>query len=303
MEPTLGRPLPPEQHREKMTRTPAAVLLQESLRLMRVDRPVGSWLLLWPSLWSLTAAQNGRPGWVLLLVFTAGAFIMRSAGCVANDLADRRIDPLVARTRDRPLAAGRISVGWALALLLVLLLAALVLALQLNPLALKLCFGGAFLAVSYPFTKRFIHLPQFYLGAAFGWGVIIAWAAAAGGLTLEAWLLFAATLTWAAGYDTIYAMMDREDDLKIGVKSTAILFGRYDIAAVFALYLVTLLLLAVAGWRLGYSPFFYLFLGVALGHMIWQVRAVRGYQPKTVLRVFLSNQWLGLIVLAGFFLG
>ena len=278
--------------------------VREALRLMRVDRPIGTWLLLWPSLWALTAAAGrAMPDWRLLVIFSLGAFVMRSAGCVANDLADRRFDPLVARTRERPLAAGRISVAGALGVLLALLLLALLLALQLNALAIQLSFGGLFLALTYPFTKRFVHIPQFYLGAAFGWGVIIAWAAATGAVAVEAWLLFAATLVWAAGYDTIYGMMDREDDLRIGVKSTAILFGRFDIPAVGILYLATLALLAAVGQRLGLGVAFYAALLLGLGQMAWQLRAIRGYPRERLLRTFLSNQWLGLIVWLGFVLG
>ncbi len=278
--------------------------LRESLRLMRLDKPIGTWLVMWPSLWSLTAAAgSGRPDWRLMFIFAFGAFVMRSAGCVANDLADRHIDPHVARTRERPLAARRISVGGAVAVMVILLLVALLLALQLNALTIQLSVGGAFLALTYPFTKRYVHLPQFYLGAAFGWGVIMAWAAATGTVAGEAWLLFAATLVWAAGYDTIYGMMDREDDLRIGVKSTAILFGRHDIAAVGILYLSTLALLAGAGWRLALAWPFYAALLLSLLHMGWQLHTIRGYPRDRLLTTFLSNQWLGLIIWLGFLFG
>jgi 4-hydroxybenzoate polyprenyltransferase len=278
-------------------------LLRESLRLMRVDKPIGTWLLMWPSLWALVAANPGAPDWYLLGVFAIGAFIMRSAGCVVNDIADRKLDPHVTRTKDRPLAAMRISLRSALWLLLLLLVFALILALQLNIFALKLCFAGAFLAVTYPFTKRFIHLPQFYMGAAFGWGVIIAWAAATGTISPEAWIIFAATLTWAAAYDTIYAMMDREDDLKIGIKSTAILFGRFDLLAVGILYLLTLLLLAWAGLRLELLELFYIALGAAFVQMSWQIWAIRDYPKEKFLATFLSNKWVGIIIFCGFLLG
>jgi 4-hydroxybenzoate polyprenyltransferase len=278
-------------------------LIRESLRLMRVDKPIGTWLLMWPSLWGLIAAQPGTINWPLLLIFIVGAFIMRSAGCVINDIADRNFDPHIARTKERPLAAGRISLTTAVLLLFLLLLIALVLALQLNIFAIKLCFGGALLAVTYPFTKRYIQLPQFYMGAAFGWGVIIAWAAAAQSITTEAWIIFAATLTWAAAYDTIYAMMDREDDLKIGVKSTAILFGRFDLVAVGLLYIITLALLAWAGYRLNLLALFNLALLLAGIQMAWQIWTIRGYPKEKLLGTFLSNKWVGLIIFCGFLLG
>jgi 4-hydroxybenzoate polyprenyltransferase len=278
-------------------------LLGESLRLMRVDRPIGTWLVMWPSLWALIAAKPGFSDWYLLVVFAFGAFIMRSAGCVINDIADRNFDPHVARTKDRPLAAGRISLAHAYWLLLFLLILALLLALQLNITALKLSVGGFFLAITYPFTKRYIQLPQFYLGAAFGWGVIMAWAAVTETVTAEAWLLFAATLTWAAAYDTIYAMMDREDDLKIGVKSTAILFGRFDLAAVATLYLITLALLAWAGYRLEMLLPFYIALTMALIQMGWQIWIIRDYPQEKFLMTFLSNKWVGLFIFCGFLLG
>ncbi len=278
-------------------------LLRESLLLMRVDKPIGTWLVMWPALWAVVAAAPGLPELRMIAVFGLGSFIMRSAGCVINDIADRDFDPHVARTKERPLAAGRISITHAWGLLVLLLVMAFGLALQLNTLALKLCFGGAFLALTYPFTKRFIQLPQFYLGAAFGWGVIIAWAAVGGAVAFEAWLLFAATLTWAAAYDTIYAMMDREDDLKIGVKSTAILFGRFDLIAVAILYLITLGLLAWAGYRLQLHIWFDLALLLALGQMAWQLWEIRDYPQERFLAIFLSNKWVGGIIFCGFLLG
>lgn len=271
---------------------------------MRVDRPIGIWLVLWPSLWALLAASKpAYPDVRLLGIFILGSFLMRSAGCVANDLADQDFDPQVARTRQRPLAAKRISTRAAKWLLLGLLSAALLLALQLNTLAIQLSVVGAFLAVTYPFTKRFIHFPQFYLGAAFGWGVIVAWGAAAASVAAEAWLFFAATLTWAAAYDTVYAMMDRQDDLRIGVKSTAIFFGRWVILAVALLYIFTLGFLAIAGWRLGFSWFFYVTLLAAFGQMSWQIVRVSSHSSAAYLQAFLSNQWLGLIILLGVAIG
>ncbi|MEO5365003.1 MAG: 4-hydroxybenzoate octaprenyltransferase [Magnetococcus sp. WYHC-3] len=278
--------------------------LREMLKLMRVDRPVGTWLLLWPSLWALFAASH--PAWPplqLLLVFVAGAFVMRSAGCVANDMADRHFDVHVERTRERPLAAGRLSLSTARRLLLGLLVLALLLVLPLNRLTMLLALPGALLAVTYPLTKRWIHLPQFYMGAAFAWGVIMAWAAVTAQVDAVAWILFAATLTWAAGYDTIYGMVDRPDDLKIGIKSTAILFGRWDIAAVGCLYALTLALLAWAGLSLGLGGIFWVALAGAGVQMIWQLGFIRGYDRARLFHAFLSNQWTGLILFLGFVLG
>lgn len=291
---------------EKLVQALPWPLAQDLLRLMRVDRPVGTWLLLWPSLWSLLAAGQGGIPWDLLVVFIVGAFVMRSAGCVANDMADRNIDPHVERTRLRPLAAGRVPLWMAGVLLFGLLLLALGLALQLNRRALELCVVGAFLAVSYPFTKRFIQFPQFYMGVAFGWGVVIAWAAVTGSVGLPAWFLFAATLAWAAGYDTIYAMMDREDDRRIGVNSTAILFGRWDRVAVGMLYGLSLLLLVQAGRLLGLGWGYYAALGAVLGQMAWQLWRIRRREQDrpALLAAFLSNTWVGgmvgLGVLAGY---
>lgn len=275
--------------------------VRESLRLMRVDRPIGTWLVLWPALWALcAAAKPGYPTGQLLLIFIVGSFLMRSAGCVINDLADQDFDPHVVRTQARPLAAKRISAGAAKGLLFALLAASLGLALQLNLFALQLSVVGAFLAVTYPFTKRFVHWPQFYLGAAFGWGVIIAWGATTENIPWAAWLLFGATLTWAAAYDTLYAMMDIEDDLRIGVRSTAILFGRWAIPIVALLYVVTLGLLVQAGWQLALASPFYWALLLAGGQMVWQIYMARN---RHYLEAFLSNKWLGGFVLMGIVLG
>ncbi|MBF0401506.1 MAG: 4-hydroxybenzoate octaprenyltransferase [Magnetococcales bacterium] len=277
-----------------------APLLRESLRLMRVDRPIGTWLVLWPCLWALfAAAKPNYPDAPLLIIFIMGSFLMRSAGCVINDLADKDFDPQVARTRERPLAARRISTRAAKGLLLLLLAAALLLALQLNKLAIQLSVVGALLAVSYPFTKRFVHWPQFYLGAAFGWGVIMAWGAATETVPWPAWLYFAATLTWAAAYDTLYALMDIEDDLQIGVKSTAILFGRWAVPIVALLYLLTLTLLAAAGWWVGLSLPYYCALLLGLAQMGWQITMAR---QGSYLAAFLSNKWFGAVILLGILL-
>src|SRR5580692_2574570 len=208
--------------------------LTEYARLMRLDRPVGTWLLLWPALWALWIAGAGRPEPRVLIIFVLGVFVMRAAGCVINDFADRDIDPHIRRTRDRPLAARRVSPLEALMLFGVLSLIALYLVTRLNPLTIKLAVIGALLTVSYPFLKRFFPMPQLYLGISFGgWSVLMAFAAETGALPRVAWVLYVAAVLWAAIYDTVYAMVDREDDLKIGVKSSAILFADMDKLLIF----------------------------------------------------------------------
>lgn len=273
--------------------------LGDYAQLMRLHRPIGIFLLLWPVLWALWIASTGKPALPVLLVFVAGVVLMRSAGCVINDYADREFDPKVDRTRDRPIAAGRVSPREALVLFVVLALIAFALVLAMNRLTILLSFVGAGLAISYPFMKRWTHLPQFYLGAAFGWGVPMAYAAQTGSVPTEAWILFAATLCWAVAYDTIYAMMDRDDDLRIGVKSTAILFGRADRAMVALFQVLTLVLLAWVGMRagLGRTYFVGLLLAVVLaGRQQW---LIRNRARDTCLRAFLDNNRFGAIIFAG----
>ena len=202
------------------------------LRLMRADRPIGTVLVLMPTLWSLWIASQGRPSLLLIVIFTLGSFLMRSAGCVINDIADRHFDVSVARTKSRPIASGEVSVKEGLALFLVLAALSFLLILPLNRLTILLSFAGLFLAIGYPFTKRFISFPQFILGMSFGWGVILAWTAVKNKIELPALLLFIANIFWSLAYDTIYALMDRDEDIKIGVKSTAVLFGGYSWMAV-----------------------------------------------------------------------
>lgn len=273
--------------------------LGDYAQLMRLHRPIGIFLLLWPVLWGLWVASAGKPALPVLLVFVAGVVLMRSAGCVINDYADREFDPKVERTRDRPIAAGRVSPREALVLFAVLALTAFALVLTMNRLTILLSFIGAGLAISYPFMKRWTHLPQFYLGAAFGWGVPMAYAAQTGGVPTEAWILFAATLCWAVAYDTIYAMMDRDDDLRIGVKSTAILFGRTDRALVALFHILTLLLLAWVGMRAGLGRIYFvgLLLAVVLaGRQQWLIRA---RSRAACQRAFLDNNRFGAIIFAG----
>ncbi|MBF0310811.1 MAG: 4-hydroxybenzoate octaprenyltransferase [Magnetococcales bacterium] len=278
-------------------------LPREMLKLMRVDRPIGTWLLMWPALWGLFAAQNGRAQPMLVAIFVLGSFVMRSAGCVANDLADRRFDAQVARTRERPLAAGRIEVAPAVGLLLFLLAIALWLALQLPPLIWKLAGIGALLAVTYPLTKRIVSIPQVYMGAAFGWGAVMGWAAGAGRLDAPAGWLFAATLAWATGYDTIYGMMDRSDDVRIGVRSTALLFGSRVRLAVAVCYAAFFFCLLMAGHHLALHWPYGVAVALVAAHLLWQLKRLRDERTEVLLRTFLSNQWVGPMLFLGIVFG
>ncbi len=269
------------------------------LRLMRLDKPIGILLLLWPTLWALWLASSGMPPWPILAIFVAGVVLMRSAGCVVNDYADRDFDPHVARTRERPLAAGKVSPREALALAAALALVAFVLILPLDTLVLKLSVVALFLAASYPFTKRFFAIPQAYLGIAFGFGIPMGYAAVLGTVPAEAWILLAANLFWAVAYDTEYAMVDRADDLKIGIKTAAITFGRFDLAAIALCYAATLALLAWVGMRLALGPLFYAGLAVAGGIAVYHLVLIRHRVPALCFRAFLHNTWFGAAVFAG----
>jgi 4-hydroxybenzoate polyprenyltransferase len=267
--------------------------------LVRLHRPIGILLLLWPTLWALWIAGQGQPDRLVFTVFVLGVVLMRSAGCVMNDYADREFDPHVERTRDRPIAAGRVSPKEALALFVVLCLIAFALVLTMNRLTVLLSFAGAFLAATYPFMKRFTSLPQFYLGAAFGWSIPMAFAAQTGTVPALAWLLFAANVFWSVAYDTAYAMVDREDDLKVGVKSTAILFGTYDRLMVGLSHAVTLGLLAFTGFIAGLSMLYYAGLAVAAGFAMYQQYLTRDRTRDGCFRAFLNNNWFGAAVFAG----
>ncbi len=268
-------------------------------QLIRFDKPIGTWLLLWPALWALAIAGNGSPdGWVLF-VFVCGVFLMRSAGCAINDFADRDIDLHVARTRERPLTSGRISPREALAVFAVLGLLAFVLVLTLNRLTILLSFGGILLAASYPFMKRFHYLPQVHMGAAFGWSVPMAYAAQTDSLPKMAWLLYVATLVWAVAYDTIYSMVDRDDDLRIGVKSTAILFGDYDRLMIGIFQVLFLLAMALAGIDLGFSAIYFVALGVAALLLAYQQFLINDRVPEHCFVAFLNNHWVGAIIFFG----
>jgi 4-hydroxybenzoate polyprenyltransferase len=276
--------------------------LDDYVQLMRLDRPIGIWLLLWPTLWAVWIAGRGKPDPHLFIIFVAGTVLMRSAGCAINDYADRSFDPHVERTRDRPLAAGRISTLEALTLFAVLSLAALVLALQLNKMTLLLAVAGAFLAVSYPFVKRFLSVPQLYLGVSFGWGIPMAFAAQLEHVPRVAWLLLLANMLWVTVYDTIYAMVDRDDDLVVGVRSTAILFGDSDRHIIATLQAMTLLALYLAGRLLHLGTWYYAgLIGGALFfvHQLW---LIRGRDRAACFQAFLNNNYFGMSVFIGILL-
>jgi 4-hydroxybenzoate polyprenyltransferase len=268
-------------------------------RLMRLDRPIGIFLLLWPTLWALWIAGAGRPDPVVCVVFVLGVLLMRSAGCVINDFADRGFDPHVARTRDRPLACGQATPREALLLFGALCLAAFALVLTMNRLTVLLSLAGAALAATYPFMKRYTDLPQIYLGLAFGWAVPMAFAAQTGAVPEAAWLLYLATLLWTTAYDTMYAMVDREDDLRIGVRSTAIRFGAADRLAIGLLQSGALLVLLLLGFRLQLGAGYHAGLAVAAGLALYQQHLIRARDPARCFRAFLNNNWFGAAVFAG----
>ncbi|PKO33818.1 MAG: 4-hydroxybenzoate octaprenyltransferase [Betaproteobacteria bacterium HGW-Betaproteobacteria-7] len=269
-------------------------------KLMRLDKPIGILLLLWPTLWALWLSANGRPEWAVLVVFMLGTVLMRSAGCVINDYADRDFDRHVERTRERPLTAGRVSTKEALTLFVALCLLAFALVLALGrPLVIWLSLPALFLAASYPFTKRFFAIPQAYLGIAFGFGIPMAYAAHLGSVPAEAWWLLLANVFWAVAYDTEYAMVDREDDLKIGIKTSAITFGRFDVAAVMLCYAATLMLLAWVGSRYALGWPFYIGLAVAAVIMGVHYTWIRDRQRMPCFKAFLHNNWVGVAIFAG----
>lgn len=273
--------------------------LPDYWRLVRGDRPVGTLLLLWPTAWALFLAAKGPPPAKLLLVFLAGVWLTRSAGCVINDYADRWLDPHVARTRGRPLATGAVSPREALWLFVAMMAAAFALVLLTNPLTIALSVVGALLAASYPYLKRHTYLPQVYLGLAFGWGIPMAFAAVQGTVPPLAWLLFLGNLLWTTGYDTWYAMVDRDDDIRMGAKSTAILFGDADLVAQAILYGGFLLAMFLLGRRAELGVNYFAGLAVAAGFVAWQFAVGRTRKPADCFRAFLANQWVGLAVFVG----
>ncbi|MEW8014582.1 MAG: 4-hydroxybenzoate octaprenyltransferase [Candidatus Sedimenticola endophacoides] len=281
----------------------AAITLGERLRryalLIRFDRPIGTLLLMWPALWALWIASGGAPDWGLLLIFMLGVFLMRSAGCAINDYADRHIDGRVARTSGRSLATGLITPGEALGVFAVLVALAFALVLLLNWETVALSGVALLLASAYPFMKRYTHLPQLVLGMAFGWAVPMVFMATNGEVPPDAWLLYIATVVWALIYDTQYAMVDRSDDLKIGVKSTAILFGRYDRIMIAALQLGMLAILLLVGVKQELGPFFYIGLGFATLLAGYQQWLIRERQPAGCFKAFFNNNYFGMSIFLG----
>ncbi len=273
--------------------------LRQYALLMRLHKPIGFLLLLWPMLWALWIAAAGHPDTRVLVVFVLGVVLMRSAGCVINDYADRNIDPHVRRTRERPIAAGRVTPREALVLFAVLCLMSFMLVLLMNRLTVLLSLVGALLAVTYPFSKRYTHLPQVYLGAAFGWAVPMVCAAQTGTVTVVAWLIFIANVLWATVYDTMYAMVDREDDLGIGVKSTAILFGTADRALIGLLQLLLMLAFLWVGYLAHLGFWYQVGLAIAAGFAIYQQYLIRGREPGQCFQAFLNNNWFGAAVFVG----
>lgn len=273
--------------------------LREYALLVRLDRPIGTLLLLWPTLWALWIAAEGVPPLKLAAIFIAGVALMRSAGCAINDFADRKLDPNVARTRERPVAAGRIRPVEALAVFAVLSLVALVLVVQLSAETVRLAVVAAALAALYPFTKRITHWPQLFLGLAFSMGIPMAFAALGRPLGTTAWLLFAANIAWILAYDTAYAMADRADDLKAGVKSTAIVLGSFDRGFILLAHGAALALLTLVGVGQGLGLLYYLGLVFAAGSAIYQQRLLRTRAPADCLRAFLLNNYFGLFVFVG----
>jgi 4-hydroxybenzoate polyprenyltransferase len=273
--------------------------LLEYARLMRLDRPIGIWLLLWPTLWALWISSRGKPNPRIFIIFVAGTVLMRSAGCAINDYADRSFDPHVARTKDRPLAAGRISTLEALMLFALLSVTALMLALQLNKSTLLLAVAGGFLAISYPFVKRFLAVPQMYLGVTFGWGIPMAFMAQYEQVPRVAWLLLLANVLWVTVYDTIYAMVDRDDDLKIGVRSTAILFGDSDRHIIAVLQAMTVLSLYLVGGVIHMGYWYDAGLWAGAAFFVYQLWLIRARDREACFRAFLNNNYFGMAVFIG----
>ncbi|HLS86958.1 MAG TPA: 4-hydroxybenzoate octaprenyltransferase [Burkholderiales bacterium] len=268
-------------------------------RLVRLDKPIGALLLLWPTLWAVWLAAEGRPAPDIVIIFVVGTFLMRSAGCAMNDYADRDFDPHVERTRERPLAAREIQPREALFVAAALAAAAFGLVLFLNPLAIGLSFVALAIAATYPFAKRWFPLPQAYLGVAFGFGIPMAYAAVTNALPLECWLLLAANIFYSFAYDTEYAMVDRDDDAKLGLRTSALALGRYDVAAVMASYAAMLAILVVVGVRLGLGAPYYAGLGAAAAMMAYHWRLIRGRSRAGCFKAFRHNNWVGAVIFAG----
>lgn len=269
------------------------------VRLMRLDKPIGILLLLWPTLWALWMASAGRPDMRVLTVFVLGTVLMRSAGCVMNDYADRHFDLHVERTKHRPLTAKQVSEREALLLTAVLVILAFILVLQLNRLTVLLSIPALFLAASYPFTKRFFAIPQAYLGIAFGFGIPMVFAAQTGAVPVMAWWMLLANVCWAVAYDTEYAMVDRDDDIKIGIRSSALFFGKHDVAAIMFCYLTMLELLAWVGVQVGLHWPYFAGLGAAAGVAVYHYTLIRSRERSACFKAFLHNNWLGAAIFVG----
>jgi len=269
------------------------------IQLTRLNRPIGILLLLWPTLWGVWIAGAGHPAWHIVVIFVLGTVLMRSAGCAVNDYADRDFDKHVKRTKERPITSGRIAPREALWVAATLALVAFMLILPLNNLTLLMSFPAVFLAASYPYTKRFLVIPQAYLGIAFGFGIPMAFAAGQGSVPLVAWVLMAANVFWAIAYDTEYAMVDRDDDIHLGIHSSALLFGKYDVAAVMVCYGITLLLLAMAGAISGLGWVYFSGLIIAASIAIFHYTLIRNRSRETCFKAFLHNNWIGASVFAG----
>ncbi len=269
--------------------------------LMLLYKPIGILLLLWPTLWALVIAGQGKPDWAIVLIFVTGTVLMRSAGCVMNDIADSQYDGLVARTQHRPLVNHEVTKKEAYGLALGLVLSAFLLVCLLNTLTIKLSIVAMLLAATYPFTKRFFAIPQAYLGIAFGWGIPMAFSAILGYIPSIAWLLLLANICWAVAYDTEYAMVDREDDVKIGILSSAITFGRFDVLAVMISYTLMILLLMLAGHWLMLGAAYYLGLAMAATVAVYHYYLIRTRETALCFKAFLHNNWLGLLVFVGLY--
>lgn len=269
------------------------------IQLTRLHRPIGILLLLWPTLWAVWIAAEGHPSWLILFIFTLGTVLMRSSGCAVNDYADRHIDKHVKRTQERPLTSGKISEREALWVAVVLALLSFALILPLHPLTWLLAFPALFLAASYPFTKRFFAIPQAYLGIAFGFGIPMAFAATHGSVPPVAWVLLLANVFWAIAYDTEYAMVDRDDDIHLGIHSSALFFGNHDVLAVMACYGITLLLLAAAGLMAGLGIVYFVGLAIAEGIALYHYRLIKDRSREKCFAAFLHNNWFGAVVFAG----
>ena len=268
-------------------------------KLVRLDKPIGTLLLLWPTLWALWIAAHGRPSIKLIFIFSLGTLLMRSAGCAINDYADRDFDLHVERTQNRPLTSGKISSKEALAVAGVLALLAFLLVLQTNTLTIALSFPALFIAVSYPYTKRFFAIPQAYLGIAFGFGIPMAFAAQTAAVPVMAWVMLLANIFWAIAYDTEYAMVDRNDDVKLGLNTSAILFGEYDVATIMICYAFVIGIMATIGASLGLNWIYYLGLAIAAGMMLYHYRLIRDRDRAACFQAFRHNNWVGGAIFAG----